>query len=500
MADQKGAYRQVLKATSLFGGVQVVNIVLAIVRSKVIALLIGPEGMGIASLFNATLRMVSGFTNLGLERSSVKELAYVRERQDEEAASRLVAILLKLVWVTGLAGGLVMAVASPWLSQWAFDSPDYVWGFVWLGLAVLFRQLTAGNLAVLQGFRRLKWLANANVIGNTVGLGLTLPLYYFLGLEGIVPAIIGSALVSLLVTYYFSRRIPRSNDTIGLKTAFKDGRPMIDLGVMLSLSSMITLAVAYLVQVYVSQTGGVDEVGFYNAGFVILNTYVGLIFSAMATDYFPRLSAVVDQRSTMTQTVHQQASVAVLLIGPVVVLFLAGAPFFIELLYSGEFTPVLPLVRWGILGMVLKAVSWSMGYIILAKGDSAVFIRTAIGFNLLLLAANMVGYRLGGLEGMGISFLVYYGCHLLGLGLITAWRYGFRLNMAFVKVFVVVAGLCTAAFLMSGMESIAWKYGSLSLAVLLSCVFSWYQLNRRMDLADWLSRRSNRKNSSEDEN
>ena len=84
-----------------------------------------------------------------------------------------------------------MAIASPWLSQWAFDSPDYVWGFVWLGLAVLFRQLTAGNLAILQGFRRLKWLANANVIGNTVGLGLTLPLYYFLGLEGIVPAIIG---------------------------------------------------------------------------------------------------------------------------------------------------------------------------------------------------------------------------------------------------------------------------------------------------------------------
>ncbi len=201
----------------------------------------------------------------------------------------------------------------------------------------------------------------------------------------------------------------------------------------------------------------------------------------------------------MSQTVHQQASVAVLLIGPVVVFFLAGAPFFIELLYSGEFSPVLPLVRWGILGMVLKAVSWSMGYIILAKGDSAVFIRTAIGFNILLLVANIVGYQVGGLEGMGISFLVYYTCHLLGLGLITAWRYGFKLNKGFIKVFLVVAVLCTAAFLMSGIESAAWKYGSLALAVLLSCVFSWYQLNRRMDLAEWLGRRSNRKNSSEDE-
>ena len=129
---------------------------------------------------------------------------------------------------------------------------------------------------------------------------------------------------------------------------------------------------------------GLIDVGLYSAGFVILNSYVGIIFNAMGTDYFPRLSEIANDIIKLRKTVLEQAIVAILLITPIIVVFLAFAPLIIVILYSNEFSPIVAMVTWGILGMIFKAVSWSMGYMIIAKGDSKVFIKTAIGFNAIL--------------------------------------------------------------------------------------------------------------------
>ena len=51
---EKQEYKNSLKATSLFGGVQVYNIIITILKSKVVALLLGPGGMGIYGLLTST--------------------------------------------------------------------------------------------------------------------------------------------------------------------------------------------------------------------------------------------------------------------------------------------------------------------------------------------------------------------------------------------------------------------------------------------------------------
>ena len=156
---------------------------------------------------------------------------------------------------------------------------------------------------------------------------------------------------------------------------------MMRLGLMLSVSSIVTLLVGYGMQLFISGVGGLAQVGLYNAGFLILNTYVGLIFTAMGTDYFPRLSAVVKDLDKTRTIVGNQAEMATLLMLPIIVVFLAMAPWIITLLYTAEFEAVVPLVRWGILGMLFKAVSFPLGYVIIARGDSKLFLRRTLGFN-----------------------------------------------------------------------------------------------------------------------
>src|SRR5690606_29959776 len=135
MLESKNSYRQVMKATSLFGGVQVFNILIAIVRSKFVALWIGPAGFGIISLLNSTLHLIGGMTNFGLDQSAVKDISFNYSSENPWQVSKTIHILKRLVWFTAIFGALVMIVGSPWLSEIAFESKEYTFSFIWISLA-----------------------------------------------------------------------------------------------------------------------------------------------------------------------------------------------------------------------------------------------------------------------------------------------------------------------------------------------------------------------------
>ncbi len=487
MTENKSSYRQVMKATSLFGGVQVFNILISLVRSKVIALLIGPTGMGIAGLLTSTMGLINGLTNFGLERSAVKDISFANNNSDIEKVSRTISILKRLVWITITLGVIIMLVAAPLLSEFAFGNREYTISFRWISLALLFKQLASSQLAILQGLRKLQSLAKANLLGNFLGLIITLPLYYFFRIDAIVPAIIIATFMSFIFTLYYTNQTNVKAVKISNKEAIKEGRSMINLGFMLSLSSMITLFVAYIIQIYISKVGGVDEVGLYTAGFLILNSYVGIIFNAMGTDYFPRLAAISEEIIKIRKAVYEQALIAVLLISPIIVIFLTFAPFIITILYSNEFLPIVGMVSWGILGMLFKAVSWSMGYVIIAKGDSKVFIKTAIGFNSILLTFNILGYYYGGLEGLGISFFIYYIIHYVSLRIITYYRYNFYFEKGFYSIFIFSILLCIAAFSLSYIPNIILKYSLMFAMIIVSTAYSYYQLDKKMNIKEFIS-------------
>jgi len=490
--DNQQSYRKVLNATSLFGGVQVINIIISLIRSKVIALLIGPFGMGISNLLLTTMELINGLTNLGLERSAVKDISLANTNSNSKSVAITISVLKKLVWLTITIGVILMIVLSPWLSEIAFGNKDYTISFRWISIALLFKQLSSSQLAILQGLRKLKSLAKANLLGNFIGLLITLPLYYYYKIDAIVPSIIIATFMSFVFTYYYSHKLDIESVTISRKEAVSEGKGMINLGVMLSLSSLITLLVAYIIRIYIGSANeteelGLIDVGLYSAGFVILNSYVGIIFNAMGTDYFPRLSEIANDIKKLRKTVLEQATVAILLITPIIVVFLACAPFIIVILYSHEFSPIVAMVTWGILGMIFKAVSWSMGYMIIAKGDSKVFIKTAIGFNTILLSINIIGYHFGGLEGVGISFFIYYIIHFIAIRIITYYRYDFYFEKGFYKIFTFTVIMCFLAFSITFIPSSILKYSLMSLIIVVSCWYSHKELDKKIGLKDYLA-------------
>ena len=368
MTEKQSSYREIIKATTLFGGVQIFNIIIQIIRSKFIAIILGTAGLGIMGLLTSTIDIISNLTNFGLGISAVKDISIANNREDTQRISTIITVFRRLVWVTGSLGTLVILILSPWLSQLAFGNRDYTLAFIWISITLFVNQLSSGQLVILQGLRKLKYLAKASMLGSVLGLIVTLPLYYFIGVDGIVPGMISTSFVTLLIACLFSSKVRIEPIKVSRMQTISEGKSMMQMGFMISLSSLFAVGASYIVRIFISQTGGVEQVGLYNAGFAIINTYVGLVFTAMATDYYPRLSAVAQNNKLCKQIINQQAEIAILILSPVLIAFLTFINWVIILLYSKQFIPVNGMIYWAALGMFFKAASWSVSFIFLAKG------------------------------------------------------------------------------------------------------------------------------------
>jgi len=479
--EQQPAYRAIFKATSLFGGVQVFNILIAIACSKIVAVLLGPAGMGIAGLLTSTTSLIGGLTNFGLGTSAVKNVAAADASGDPEKVATVVGVLRRLVWITGLLGAAVTLALSPWLSQLTFGNRDYTLAFVWISVTLLFSQLSSGQMVILQGMRKLRYLAQANMAGAVLGLVISAPIYYLWGVNGIVPAIIASSLLSLALSWYFARQVSLQKVKINQGTTLVEGRDMLRMGIMLSLSGLIATGTAYIVHMFISNTGGVEQVGLYKAGFAIITTYVGMVFTAMGTDYYPRLSEVASDNELARGLINQQAEVAVLILAPILAVFLIFINWILVLLYSKEFLAVSGMIHWAALGMYFRAVSWTIAFILLAKGASWLYFWNELAASLYMLVLNLVGYRFAGLEGMGVSFLMGYVIYLFQVYIVARRRYSFRFDKVFYRPFGLQLLLGSLCFATVKVLEAPWSYLIGVPLVLTSGFYSLYELEKRLD-------------------
>jgi len=492
--SDKKSYQQILKTTSLFGGVQFFSILISVVRTKLIAVFIGPAGMGIIALLNSTLGVLSSISGFGIETSSVKSISENYKNDDLKTVSKTIQIVKKIVFFTGIFGMFLTLAFSKILSIITFGDSSQTFSFAILSVTILFKQLSSGQLAVLQGLRSFQFLAKANLYGNLFGLLFSVPLYYFLKIDAILPTITIASLSALIFSFYYSNKVKIEKERMENSVLFSEGKLIVKLGFMLTISSVLTLLSTYLVQIFIGKIGGLEQVGFYNAGFTLLNSYVGIIFTVMSTDYFPKLASINSDDEKVRMSVVQQAFISILIVTPIIVLFLALCPIIVKVIYTAKFNAILPMISAGILGMLFRAVSWSMGFILIAKGDSKMFVKTAIGFNILSLIMNVGGYYFYGLEGLGFSFCLYFLLHFIGLKIITKKRYNFYFENDFYRIYLVCFVICISTFLLQYIENQNLKYGLTAVLILISFAFSLNQINKKIDLKEIFTSFVQRKN------
>jgi O-antigen/teichoic acid export membrane protein len=493
LKQDQSEYRNIVKATSILGGVQVFQILIQIIRSKAVALFLGPAGMGVVGLLTSTIGLITSLTNFGLGTSSVKSIAEAAVKEDDKRIATAVTILQRLVWLTGILGALACIVLSKCLSWLTFGDYQYAMAFIWISVTLLFNQLNSGQLAVLQGMRKVKYLAKASLWGSIFGLLLTVPVYYYWREKGIVPVIILTALASLVVSWFFSGKIKINKIHVSKSQTIMEGKSIVRMGFLISLSGLLGLLVSYITRVFISRVGGVTEVGLYNAGFAILTTYVGMVFTAMGTDYYPRLSAVANDKQKRNETINQQAEIAVLILGPVLIGFLVFIKWVIVFLYSYQFTAIIPMINWSVLGILFKAAGWSIGFVFFARGEGRLLFWNEFIASICMLVLNITCYHYWGLLGLGISFFLAYAIYLLQVYWITRIKYEFEFSTGFQNIFVVQIVIGIGCFMVVNFCTQTQAYVIGSILLITSTLFSISQLDKRLGFKNIVSKRFDRK-------
>ncbi len=486
MEQEKSSYRQVFKATSVFGGVQVFNILIGLIRSKIVAVLLGTSGYGFMGLLSAPLNLIENLTGLGIGFSAIRDISSANETGEQVKLSTTLKTFRRWVWFTGLLGMLTVIILSPWLSKWSFGNKGYTWVFLLMSVTLLINSVNGGFSAILRGTRRIKDTAKAGILGAALGLITSIPLYYLYGINGVVPALIISALTGLFLSWYFSRKVKTTPVQIAYKESYEQGKAMVKLGFMMTLTGLISNGVSYLVIAYISNIGGVSEVGLYNAGWAITNQYVGLVFAAMGADYFPRLAGAHADNLKIKEMVNQQAEIAILIIAPIMLFYLSSLPILIPLLYTKDFLSVIPFTQWIVLGMLFKAASWTMGFIILAKGETKLYFWAETIFNAVLLCCNIGGYYLFGLKGIGIGFVVLYIFYFFFIFIICKKKYVFNFTKSFSKIFSIQLFLCTIAFSIAYFFKYSIGYISGGILLVVSFLYSLKELNNRIGIKEFI--------------
>lgn len=400
MEDNKtSSYRKIVKGTALFGGVQVFNILVSLIRGKLIAIILGPEGMGISSLLTSSTNMLQQFSSLGLNYSAVKDISYAKENGDQERLSLVIHVLRRLLHLTSLIGSLISILFAEQLSLLAFGTTDYKWSFVGLSIMIYFTTLSNGELAILQGVRMLKQLAYSSIIGSLLGLMVGVPLYYYYGYDGIVPAMIVLSLMTYLFNRYYANKVQHYHLKANWDVTKTIGRTMLALGMILLVSGLLTTISNYLLNTFISNFGSLQDVGLYQAANSITNQYVGVVFAAMGADFFPRLSGVSKDNTKIRALVNQQSEIVMLIVAPLAILLIMTAPLMIRLLLSKEFLPLISVVRFMGIGLFFKAMAYPMGYISFAKGDKKFFFWfDGVTGNIMTLILNIIFYYKWGFD------------------------------------------------------------------------------------------------------
>ncbi len=424
--DGKTSYSHILKYTSLFGGIQFLSILIGILRNKLVAMILGPTGLGLISLFNSTINFVANATNFGIAMSAVKNISEAYDLNDKRKIDKEIALVRSWCLLTAAIGVLVCIVFSKILNDITFTWGDHTLHFICLSPVVGMAAITGGEVAILKATRNLRKIAVISIYNMVFALVVSVPVYYVWGMSGVVPCLVILSLLQMLTTSLYSYKLY----PLKLVSSFRklsSGFLMVKLGIAFVIAGVLTSGAEFLIRCYLNNVASLETVGLYSAGFLIVMTYGGMIFSSMETDYYPRLSAACN-KDTFSEIVNQQSEVSLLLIAPFLVAFIFFTPIILPLLYSGKFTPIIGMVQIATLALYIRAAKLPVSYISLAKGNSLLFMVIEGQYAFFIVIASIIGFNLNGLTGIGYAIT---GVGILDYVIILylMWkRYGFKVS------------------------------------------------------------------------
>jgi len=403
---------EILKSTSLIGGSTLLNLAIGIARTKVLAMLLGPAGVGLVGLYASIVDLSRSVAGMGISSSGVRQIAEAAGSGDVERISRTAVVLRRVAVALGLLGAAALLLLAKPVSLLSFGDTAHAGSIALLSLALIFGIYADAKGALLQGTRRIMELAKMGVLGALIGTVTSLALVALFGEKGVAPALVAIAASSALAAWWYCRRVRIEALAITWPQVSEEAAALLKLGIAFMTSGCLMMGAAYAARIFVLRESGLHAAGLYQAAWSIGGLYVGFVLQAMATDFYPRLVAASRDNAECNRLVNEQAQVSLLLAGPGVLATLVLAPVVVAVFYTSNFAGAVDVLRWICLGVALRVISWPMGYIIVAQNRRAIFFAAELAWTVFNVGATWLFLQWFGLVGAGVAFFASYVFHV----------------------------------------------------------------------------------------
>jgi O-antigen/teichoic acid export membrane protein len=356
---------------------------------KVVALWMGPEGVGLFSQLRQMAQAATVGATFGGTNSVVQGLS---ERAEETARRKFRATAVRLVGSAGLLVVLGILVAATPLTQFFLSSsaPELVATVRWLALAVLLNIACTYALAVLNGYRSYAYLALAQIAGPAALLLLLAAAWWWRWQPD--PLLLAASFVigfgvSWMAGWLGMFRLPRLGGGVKPGSLDQEERRIFLRFALSNLAAALSTTLALLlIRSWVIEVHGLAFAGLFDAGWTLTFNYTTLFLTACSAIYLPLLTRATtheSQRACMLKTAYLVLAGSVLVCYSMVLL---KTPL-IHLLYSPEFQASAQVLVVLVVAVVLRGISWVYGTMILATRNSRVLLVSDLAMNLGLLAA-----------------------------------------------------------------------------------------------------------------
>lgn len=400
--------RRILRATAIMGSSSVVTIIAGIVRVKIMAVLLGPTGVGLYGLYSSFITVSSIVAGLGTSTPSISAISGAKARVDNETPSLVRFAVEFCAIAAGLAGALALVVFRDPLARFVFSGAVEGVAIGWMGLGVFAMTVSAAQVAVLNGLRRLGDMALVAIFGATASTIVgTIAVWQF-GNTGVIIAVLTMPVASLAASTYLLARLKLPKVAVSRKLLFEQALKLVRPGLVFMIAALVSLAVPFIIRVIITNRLGLPFTGYFQAAWSVSMLYLGFILSAMGADYFPRLSEVSTDKDRTTLIFNEQVEAALLFAAPIIIGMLTLAPLVVRILYSNAFTESIGILRWQLLGDIFKVVGWSMSIILLAQNRQLEFFAVEVVWAVSYIGILYLGLGAWGVEAAGVGFLISY--------------------------------------------------------------------------------------------
>jgi PST family polysaccharide transporter len=420
--------RRLVRSTAILGIGSIAGVAAAIVRAKILAAWLGPEGTGTLAQLSTLTAVLVPLATLGIGSGVVTMIAEARARGDAERIRRVEAAARTIAWGLGGALALLAIVLSPWLASGIYRNPAYAWAVMLGAASVPFAAVASVRISMIQGHEAVR--ANA-ILSTTIaitGIAVLIPLAYYFSVRG---AIIQLVVINA-VWAWLAGRLLRPHTAPGPRTWGVDRdlwRPLLRYGIaalMVGLSSTLTLLV--LRSILVGKLG-LAQNGIYQVCVGVSSMVMPLILNSITATVWPEIAAKPRDEDA-AEPMRSAVRLGFLLTTAFLSALLIGAPIWVPLFYSKRFVPALDLLPIQFLGDYFRCAAWMFGIWLVPREKLRPWVLFDLVYGAVLLVAFLVLVPRLGLKSVVTAYVLAHVSHAVLHYLLARKRANFRLGPA----------------------------------------------------------------------